>query len=81
MQFARKLTRLAALAAACSGLAVSSARAADDHPATKETESKLIEVLRTGAPAEKAIACKKLAIYGSKDSVPLLAPLLRPTST
>jgi HEAT repeat protein len=76
MQFARKLTRLAALAAACSGLAVSWARAADDSPATKETESKLIETLRSGAPAEKAIACKKLAIYGSKDSVPLLAPLL-----
>ena len=27
-------------------------------------------------PAEKALACKQLAIYGAKDAVPALAPLL-----
>ncbi|MBM3858258.1 MAG: hypothetical protein FJ395_01260 [Verrucomicrobia bacterium] len=43
-----------------------------------ETDTtKLMAVLRSDAPpAEKAIACKSLAIYGNKDAVPLLAPLL-----
>lgn len=41
-----------------------------------ESEAALIEVLRSGAPADKAIACKKLAIYGSKEAVPELAKLL-----
>ncbi len=40
------------------------------------TENQLIDTLRSGAPAEKAIACKQLAIYGSKDAVPELAKLL-----
>jgi HEAT repeat protein len=39
-------------------------------------EEVLIEVLRTGQPAEKAITCKKLAIYGTAASVPELAKLL-----
>ncbi|HEY2146453.1 MAG TPA: HEAT repeat domain-containing protein, partial [Pirellulales bacterium] len=51
-------------------------RAADNQPPAKESEAKLIEVLRTGSSPDKAIACKKLAIYGSKDAVPELAPLL-----
>jgi HEAT repeat protein len=40
------------------------------------TERELLETLRTGEPAEKAIACKQLAIYGTKLAVPDLAPLL-----
>ncbi|HEX3601864.1 MAG TPA: HEAT repeat domain-containing protein, partial [Lacipirellulaceae bacterium] len=40
------------------------------------TEQQLIETLRSGAPAEKAIACKQLAIRGSKTAVPELAKLL-----
>ncbi len=40
-------------------------------------EPALIAVLTSNAaPGEKAITCKKLAIYGSKDAVPALAPLL-----
>lgn len=40
-------------------------------------ESDLIAVLQSTAPkSEKAITCKKLAIYGSEKSVPSLAPLL-----
>ena len=50
------------------------AQAVDAANPPKETD--LIEVLRTGAPANKAIACKQLAIYGSKDAVPELAKLL-----
>jgi HEAT repeat protein len=37
----------------------------------------MIDVLKSNAPsAEKAITCKRLAIYGDKDAVPALAPLL-----
>ena len=40
------------------------------------SEQELLEKLRSGSPAEKAFACKQLAIYGSKASVPELAKLL-----
>lgn len=39
-------------------------------------EPQLLEVLRTGEHAQKAMACKQLAIHGSKESVPELAKLL-----
>ena len=40
-------------------------------------EQKLLTLLGSNAPdAEKAVACKKLAICGTKKSVPALAPLL-----
>ncbi len=48
--------------------------AADDR--SLATETQLIETLRSAAPAEKALACKQLAIYGSKAAVPELAKLL-----
>ncbi len=42
-----------------------------------KTPAELIEVLTTDSPkADKALACKFLAIRGSKDAVPALAPLL-----
>jgi HEAT repeat protein len=42
-----------------------------------EEERKLIAVLRSdAAPSEKAITCKRLAVYGSAEAVPVLAPLL-----
>ena len=54
-----------------------SAMAAADNQNPKERELKLISVLRSDAPpAEKAITCKRLAIYGSPEAVPALAPLL-----
>jgi HEAT repeat protein len=40
------------------------------------SEQQLIESLRSASPEEKAIACKQLAIYGSKAAVPELAKLL-----
>ncbi|RIK78882.1 MAG: PBS lyase, partial [Planctomycetota bacterium] len=40
------------------------------------TEQQLIEILRSGQPAEKAIACKQLAVVGSAAAVPELAKLL-----
>lgn len=45
--------------------------------AASEQETQLIELLKSDAPkSEKALACKKLAVYGSSDSVPELAKLL-----
>jgi HEAT repeat protein len=53
------------------------AAAADSQGAASEKERGLINTLQSGAPAaEKAITCKQLAIYGTKDAVPALAPLL-----
>jgi HEAT repeat protein len=58
----------------------SAAARAGEHDNTskagKEKEQQLLAVLRSGQPAEKAITCKELAIYGSEDSVPALAKLL-----
>ena len=40
-------------------------------------QQQLIAILRSDAPlAEKALTCKRLAIYGNQDAVPVLAPLL-----
>jgi len=51
--------------------------APDVNSTDKEKESKLIAVLKSDAPPQdKAIPCKQLAIYGTKDAVPALAALL-----
>ncbi len=59
------------------GLSITPLRAADqDNPHAKERA--LIAVLESGVPpAEKAITCKRLAVYGSEAAVPALAPLLQ----
>jgi HEAT repeat protein len=45
--------------------------------AAAENEKDLIAILNSDKPGgDKAIACKKLAIYGSEAAVPTLAPLL-----
>ena len=60
----------------CAGVAAANA-AGDPPAAVHEKEQQLIAILRSdAAPAEKAITCKRLAIYGSADAVPALAPLL-----
>ena len=49
----------------------------DGPAASPEKEAELIAVLQSEAPAaEKALACKNLAIYGSGKAVPELAKLL-----
>src|SRR5438876_1708215 len=51
--------------------------APDVNSTDKEKERKLIAVLKSDAPPQdKAIPCKQLAIYGTKDAVPALAALL-----
>ncbi len=74
----RHFISCAALLVAVSTLATSqTGMAAAGNQSSKEKESQLIAVLRSDAPAaEKAITCKRLAIYGTKDAVPALAPLL-----
>ena len=60
-------------------LAASPARgaAAALEPPSTARERALISLLHSNAPpADKALACKQLAIYGSKEAVPALAPLL-----
>jgi len=38
-----------------------------------EKQRQLIAILKSDAkPAEKAVACKRLAVYGTKDAVPAL---------
>ena len=63
----------------CSIVAFAAAgmRAAENNAAAKEQEAKLIAVLKSDAkPADKALACKQLALCGTQDAVPALVPLL-----
>src|SRR5258708_13987573 len=51
--------------------------APDVNSTDKEKERKLIAILKSDAPPQdKAIPCKQLAIYGTKDAVPALAAFL-----
>ena len=53
------------------------AAAAEDHNCSPEQVRELTTLLQSNGPkADKALACKKLAIFGGKDAVPALAPLL-----
>ena len=53
------------------------ARAADPADSPDNKQRKFVAVLQSdAAPGDKAIACKQLAIYGTSDAVPVLAPLL-----
>lgn len=71
--FSIHLVLLAALAAWC----CSPAWAADTAAEVAKVQQDLIAVLQGDAPsADKAIACKRLALCGNKDAVPALAALL-----
>lgn len=77
MKTARQFPNVFAILAASLVLTMASVRSGDCQPNPAEREQELIEVLRGDAPsAEKAMACKKLAVYGSSQSVPELAKLL-----
>ena len=69
--------RSAVLLIALIAASADSARALDGPNASPEKENELLVVLGSEAsPAEKAIACKNLAIHGSAKAVPELAKLL-----
>ncbi|UCG46329.1 MAG: HEAT repeat domain-containing protein [Phycisphaerales bacterium] len=58
-------------------VAASAGIVAGEPSAADAKQRELIAVLQSDAPkAEKAITCKRLAIYGTGQSVPVLAPLL-----
>jgi len=78
MHTTRYLITCVALVAVVLAMVGSPARAAADKVPAAETERQLIEVLQseTAPPQDKAITCKHLAIYGTKEAVPALAPLL-----
>src|ERR1035441_6834237 len=77
MQKSPGLVLTALLALVLAAGSTRTATAADSQTSSAEKERELIRVLQSNAPsAEKAIPCKQLAIYGTKEAVPALAPLL-----
>jgi HEAT repeat protein len=74
-RYGARFAKLAALTfAVATGFAATSVQAIEG---ASDKEPSLIAILTSGAPpAEKAITCKRLAVYGSKNAVPALAPLL-----
>jgi len=73
-------TLLILILALCSGFVPAvraAALAVPLNPAGETDPQKLTAILKSdAAPKEKAITCKRLAVYGTKDAVPALAPLL-----
>ncbi len=55
---------------------VAAVMTAGNARAAEQKQDPLLEVLQSGAPAEKAIACKQLAIYGDAKAAPALGLLL-----
>ena len=71
------LTKFAALTIAVVAVMAGRPAPAAAPESSAEKQAKLIAVLRSDAtPDDKAITCKKLAIYGTEEAVPALAPLL-----
>ena len=60
----------------CVAITAATSRIGLSQVTTMEKESDLIGVLKSGPDADKAIACKRLAIYGSAEAAPELAKLL-----
>jgi HEAT repeat protein len=74
--FTRSVVFTVVLASAM-GAGQAGAFAADSKDFSAEKQRKLIGVLKSDTPPEeKAIACKQLAVCGTKDAVPALAALL-----
>jgi hypothetical protein len=57
-------------------LAESHTAAANPAAEIAAQKAKQLTILTNGTPAEIALACKRLAVYGDKQAVPLLAALL-----
>lgn len=77
MPTTRQSIHMARFLAASLVLVLAWGRSGECQTASAERESELIAILSGDAPpAEKAITCKKLAIYGSSAAVPELAKLL-----
>jgi HEAT repeat protein len=73
----RHFAWIALAAALLATLSQHALSAADTQRSAPEQEANLIKVLKSDAPPQdKAITCRQLAIYGTKQAVPALAPLL-----
>lgn len=75
----QNIASCALFGAAVSFFAITPASLAADsnQESSADKQRNLIAILQSDAPPQdKAITCKKLAIYGDKDAVPALAPLL-----
>ena len=71
----RNVTRRSAVLAAIISLVgvslpLATTWTANAHAATPNKEAALIEILRSGPRPDKALACKQLAIYGTKQACP-----------
>ena len=76
-QTIRNVSHWSLLVVALFATATTSAGAFDGPATSPEKEKELLALLQSNAlPAEKALACKKLAIHGSAGAVPELAKLL-----
>ncbi len=72
----RQLSQCAAALSIFLTLAIP-ARALDAASPEARSERSLIQIIQSGSPpGDKAVACKRLAIYGTSQAVPVLAPLL-----
>jgi len=58
------------------GLATAALAASGSKAASNAKERQAITTLQSGTAAEKALACKTLAVYGTPSAVPAIAPLL-----
>lgn len=77
MKTTQKILRIVVLLIFVLSVQLPFTRGADERTASAEKEKELLAVLRSDAPAaEKALACKNLAIHGSNESVAELAKLL-----
>jgi HEAT repeat protein len=77
MPFFQKITPAILCGAVLLTLAARSVRAAGETDPNPEKERELIAILKSEAPgADKALACKLLAIHGSDAAIPELARLL-----
>ena len=73
----RRLKRKYLSISLCAALVFASANTSFGQVAKMEKESDLIGVLKSESPsADKAIACKRLAVYGTAEAAPELAKLL-----
>ena len=73
----RSFTQVSAVGFAVAAILSNIPTIAAPAESPQERQAKLIEVLKSDAPPqEKAITCKRLAVFGGKEAVPALAPLL-----
>lgn len=77
MNLTRYFKSSVALLAVFGAMTAASTWAFEGPKASPEKERELLSVLRSDAPpADKALACKNLAVHGSSEAVPELAKLL-----